>query len=462
MGRHRLSTAVLSLWLGSVAWSVPKAAAPQVPAPAHGPASEREVLDRYCVSCHNDRLKTSGLSLEKLDAAHATANPELWENVARKLQARAMPPQGARRPDEATYRALETAIEAQLDADAAAHPNPGAPILHRLNRSEYANAVRDLLALDVDVTSLLPPDDAAYGFDNISDALGRVAVAAGALSVGRGEDRGDRRRRPRHHGGERHVPHPAGSLAGSARRRIAARHDRRHGGPVHVPARRRLRVSGEALSHEPEHHARASNIRTRSSSRSTARRVYAATIGGPDDLDVALRQADRHERRRRCAAAGARAGDRRAAHGVGGVRRRSARAGAESPAAVPSQLDRQLRLGRDVRTCRRSRLPVRSTRPALATRRAAGRSSRASRRPPQLSGMRGDDPVVARTSRVSRTCERRSISSASCGFTRKAADRRHVRERHRSRAACAFSRRRASSSASSAIRATRCPVRRIG
>jgi len=139
---------------------------------ARAASAPQEAITRYCVGCHNDRLKTSGLSLEKADAAQAAANPELWENVARKLQARAMPPKGARRPDEATYRALETAIEGTLDADAAAHPSPGSPILHRLNRSEYANAIRDLLALDVDVASLLPPDDAAYGFDNISDVLG--------------------------------------------------------------------------------------------------------------------------------------------------------------------------------------------------------------------------------------------------------------------------------------------------
>src|SRR5882672_6324988 len=117
MRRHRLSIAVLSLWLGSVAWSVPKAATPQS-APAAAPASEREVLDRYCVSCHNDRLKTSGLSLEKLDVSKADASPDIWENVARKLQARSMPPQGARRPDEATYRTLESAIETRLDTAA--------------------------------------------------------------------------------------------------------------------------------------------------------------------------------------------------------------------------------------------------------------------------------------------------------------------------------------------------------
>src|SRR5689334_7408026 len=172
---RRLWLGATALWIASATWSVMHAASPQAASaqPSVSPSTvTQETITRYCVTWHNDRLKTSGLSLEKVDVAHATTNPELWESVARKLQARAMPPQGARRPDEAAYRALETTIEAQLDAEAAAHPNPGAPILHRLNRSEYANAIRDLLALDVDVTSLLPPDDAAYGFDNISDVLG--------------------------------------------------------------------------------------------------------------------------------------------------------------------------------------------------------------------------------------------------------------------------------------------------
>ena len=164
-----------SLWVASAAWGVTHAASPQnaAPAPVATAASaQQETITRYCVSCHNDRLKTQGLSLEHADLAHASANPELWEKVARKLQARSMPPQGVRRPDEAAYQALEAAVESRLDAEALAHPNPGGPILHRMNRSEYANAIRDLLALDVDVTSLLPPDDAAYGFDNISDVLG--------------------------------------------------------------------------------------------------------------------------------------------------------------------------------------------------------------------------------------------------------------------------------------------------
>src|SRR5262249_9503856 len=170
----------VSLWAVSAAWSV-AAKAPEVGPPFHpstplgmtlsvskgqdrqqastsAVAAPQGAVTQYCVTCHNDRLKTSGLSLEKLDPENAAANAEIWENVARKLQARAMPPQGARRPDEATYRTLESAIEQSLDAQAATHPNPGAPILHRLNRSEYANAIRDLLALDADVTSLLPPD----------------------------------------------------------------------------------------------------------------------------------------------------------------------------------------------------------------------------------------------------------------------------------------------------------------
>jgi hypothetical protein len=176
------------------ALTVPQAAAPQAVPGAPAGVSDRAVLDQYCVTCHNQRLKTGGLSLEGLDAASAGARPDVWEKVVRKLQARAMPPQGARRPDEATYQRLQLALESRLDAAAAAHPDPGAPVLHRLNRSEYANAIRDLLDLQVDVASLLPPDDSAYGFDNISDVLGvspslqekylSAAVKIAALAVG--------------------------------------------------------------------------------------------------------------------------------------------------------------------------------------------------------------------------------------------------------------------------------------
>ena len=169
-GNALILLAALAMVSSAVAGS--PAASPQAQPAAAPAAAGRSAIDQYCVSCHNQRLKTGGLSLEGLDASQAGSRPEVWEKVVRKLQARTMPPQGTRRPDEATYRSVQAALEAQLDAEAAAHPNPGAPILHRLNRSEYANAVRDLLDLDVDVTSLLPPDDSAYGFDNISDVLG--------------------------------------------------------------------------------------------------------------------------------------------------------------------------------------------------------------------------------------------------------------------------------------------------
>ncbi len=154
----------------------------------------RNILNKYCVTCHNQRLKTGGLSLDVIDPANAPAHAETWEKVIRKLQARLMPPPGMPRPDEATYHLLLSSLESQLDRAAETNSMPGRPILHRLNRTEYANAIRDLLSLDIDAASLLPPDDSAYGFDNISDALGvspalqehylSAALKIGALAVG--------------------------------------------------------------------------------------------------------------------------------------------------------------------------------------------------------------------------------------------------------------------------------------
>jgi cytochrome c553 len=122
---------------------------------------------RYCTGCHNDKLKTGGVSL----ANAATLDPGTLERVFHKLRAGEMPPTGMPRPDAATYAALISWLETQLDQSAAAHPNPGAPAVHRLNRAEYRNAVRDLLALDLDHSANLPPDDSGYGFDNIGDVL---------------------------------------------------------------------------------------------------------------------------------------------------------------------------------------------------------------------------------------------------------------------------------------------------
>ena len=136
-------------------------------------ATPRAVLDRYCIGCHNERLLTAGIALDTADAAQPAGDPELWERVVEKLRAGSMPPPGRRRPDPATYRAVAAAIEARLDAAWLADPQPGRiNAVHRLNRTEYNNAIGDLLALDVDVKPLLPGDETADGsFDNFADVL---------------------------------------------------------------------------------------------------------------------------------------------------------------------------------------------------------------------------------------------------------------------------------------------------
>ncbi len=135
-------------------------------------AVPRALLDKYCVTCHNDRAKTGGLVLEKIDLGNVPANAEIWEKVILKLRLGAMPPAGMPKPSQPDVSAFLTALETSLDRAYAANPTPGRATLHRLNRTEYANSVRDLLALEVDASSLLPPDDESYGFDNNADVLG--------------------------------------------------------------------------------------------------------------------------------------------------------------------------------------------------------------------------------------------------------------------------------------------------
>jgi hypothetical protein len=135
------------------------------------PAELQAVAARYCVTCHNDRLKTGTLSLEHIDFIDVTRERAVLERVTRKLLVGAMPPQGAARPEAAVLNTFAATIEARLDADATAHPDPGRAPLRRLNRTEYANAIRDLLDLDVDVSALLPADNTSYGFDNVGDVL---------------------------------------------------------------------------------------------------------------------------------------------------------------------------------------------------------------------------------------------------------------------------------------------------
>ncbi len=151
-------------------------------------------LNQYCVGCHNRKLKTAGLMLDELQAGPVADNAETWEKVVRKLRAGMMPPAGAPRPARAGMDAFIATLEMDLDRAAAAKPNPGTTALHRLNRAEYANAVRDLLALDVDASTLLPVDNSSDGFDNNAEALGvspalleryvGAAAKIGRLAVG--------------------------------------------------------------------------------------------------------------------------------------------------------------------------------------------------------------------------------------------------------------------------------------
>jgi len=157
-------------------------------------AQNPQFVGQYCVTCHNQRLKTAGLVLEGIDSAKIPADAETWEKVVQKLRTGAMPPPGLPRPDAATIQKFVASVETRLDSAAQAKPYAGRPLLHRMNRAEYANAIRDLLVLNVDASALLPPDDSAYGFDNVSDALGvspslqerylSAAASISALAVG--------------------------------------------------------------------------------------------------------------------------------------------------------------------------------------------------------------------------------------------------------------------------------------
>jgi hypothetical protein len=160
-------------------------------------SAQRVFLQRFCLTCHTQKSKDRGIvpvALDSLDLSKVAADAETWEKVVRKLRGGLMPPAGSPKPDEAASQQLVSWLESELDHAAEANPNPGRPLLHRLNRTEYANAVRDLLALNIDAASLLPPDDSAYGFDNMSEALGfspllqerylTAAIKISALAVG--------------------------------------------------------------------------------------------------------------------------------------------------------------------------------------------------------------------------------------------------------------------------------------
>src|SRR5262249_54242854 len=149
----------------------------------------RTTLQLYCVGCHSGPNPFAGLNLEPLDFAKLEENGEIWEKLVRKLRARQMPPAGMPRPDDATLEGIVKFVESGRDRMAEVKPNPGRTTLHRLNRTEYGNAIRDLLALEIDVADVLPADDIGYGFDNIGDVLSvspflleRYLVTAGKIS----------------------------------------------------------------------------------------------------------------------------------------------------------------------------------------------------------------------------------------------------------------------------------------
>ena len=176
----------LVLCAAPAAAQAPSAAAasvqPAAQVPSEPPVADaspwRTVLDRYCVTCHNERLLTGNLALDDIDAGRVGADAEVWEKVLRKLRTQAMPPPRRPRPDAETYGAFARWLETALDRAAADRPNPGRPTIHRLNRLEYTNAIRDLLDLEIDGRTMLPGDDLAYGFDNNADIL---TVAPGLL-----------------------------------------------------------------------------------------------------------------------------------------------------------------------------------------------------------------------------------------------------------------------------------------
>jgi cytochrome c5 len=159
------------LVLATATIAVPKAKQTAQTAPRPVTTAQRALLDQYCVKCHNQQVKTAGLMLDKADLNDIPGGADIWEKVVMKLRSGMMPPLGQPKPDQASIHSMVSLLETTLDNASAARPNPGRASLHRLNRTEYGNAIRDLLDLEVDVKELLPPDDESYGFDNIADVL---------------------------------------------------------------------------------------------------------------------------------------------------------------------------------------------------------------------------------------------------------------------------------------------------
>ena len=145
-------------------------------AASQGQSQSQALINQYCAVCHNEKLKSGGIVLAGLDLSDIASNSSTLEKVLRKVHSGEMPPPGMPRPDSATASAFTSWLQDELDRSAAAHLNPGRPTIHRLNRTEYSNAIRDLLALDIKPGTMLPPDDTGYGFDNIGEVLSMAPV----------------------------------------------------------------------------------------------------------------------------------------------------------------------------------------------------------------------------------------------------------------------------------------------
>ena len=274
-------TILLATWNGVPAGAAPQAEVRTAASPSQA-STIREFTKRYCISCHNGRLKTAGLELDALDYEHPASNASVWEKVIRKVQVGMMPPAGVPHPDPAARRAIVTALSSVLDEAARANPNPGRPALHRLNRTEYANAIRDLLDLEVDTATLLPPDDSAYGFDNVADVLGvsatlmeRYVSAAGkvsSLAVGDPDvsPAAEVYTIPQDASQDRHIEGlPFGTIGG-----ILAK-------PTN-PGRRRVRTVRDVLPHQPRG-ASWSRVRTPAGVHRGRRARALTKLGGPED-----------------------------------------------------------------------------------------------------------------------------------------------------------------------------------
>ena len=259
---------------------VAPAASVRAAAPVDGAEDLRALLDRYCVTCHNERLRTGNLALDRTPLDPIRERADVWEKVLLKLEERAMPPPGRRaRPEPAAYdAAARVAGGGRSTGRRRRPPTPAGPAIHRLNRAEYANAVRDLLALEIDAPALLPADDLGFGFDNNADLLNvSPALMERYVSAAHKVSRmavGD----PRAAAGGRDLRALPNPRPGRSRgRRDAVRVARRRLGAPSVPARRRVRVAPAPAARHRRQHLRAA---ARGADRAADRRRAGSAVPG--------------------------------------------------------------------------------------------------------------------------------------------------------------------------------------